>query len=129
MNDTNAAFGLPYSTIRQVGDFYFISGHTGVDIATKTANPDVKEQTAKVFENLADTMKTHNLTLNDIVKTTLFLTNMDDFTDVNDVYVTYFDDPKPARSTVAVRELPRIANVPLTVEIEAVAYRPRSNND
>src|SRR5688572_19183395 len=97
---TSAAFNLPYSTVRQAGDLYFISGHTGVDIPTKTADPDVKVQTAKVFENLVNTMKTYDLAINDIVKTTIFITDMNDFTSVNEVYVTYFNDPKPARSTV-----------------------------
>jgi 2-iminobutanoate/2-iminopropanoate deaminase len=125
MQDTKAAaaFGLPYSTVFKAGDYYYISGHTGVDIPTKTASQNIQEQTTKVFENLADTMQAHGLSFTDIVKTTLFLTDMDDFSEVNEVYVTYFNDPKPARTTVAVRELPRVANVPLKVEIEAVAYK------
>ena len=121
----SAAFGLPYSTIRQVGDFYFIAGHTGADASTKTAAPDIKGQTTKLFENLAATLKEYGLTFNDIVKTTVFLADMGDFAAMNEVYVTYFADPKPARSTVAVKELPRVADVPLKVEIEAVAYKPR----
>lgn len=119
-----AAFGLPYSPIRRVGDWYFISGHTGVDIPTKTADPDIKIQTAKLFANLADTLKTHNLMFNDIVKTTIFLTDMDDFAVVNEVYTAYFHgEQKPARSTVAVRELPRVADIPLKIEIEAIAVK------
>jgi 2-iminobutanoate/2-iminopropanoate deaminase len=120
---TNAAFGLPYSTIRQVGDYYFISGHTGVDLSTKTAAPDIKNQTVNLFKNLEETLKTQGLTFNDIVKTTVFLTDMGEFPAMNEVYVTYFSDPKPARSTVAIRELPRVADVPLKVEIEAIAVK------
>ena len=121
---TSAAFNLPYSPIRQVENWYFISGHTGVDIPTKTADSDVKKQTSKVFKNLADTLKTYDLNFDDIVKTTIFLTDMGDFADVNEVYATYFtSEPKPARSSIAVRELPRVAGIPLKVEIEAVAYR------
>lgn len=120
---TNAAFGLPYSTIRQVGDFYYISGHTGVDLSTKTAAPDIKGQTINLFKNLEETLKTYNLDFNDIVKTTVFLTDMGEFAAMNEVYVTYFNDLKPARSSVAIRELPRVANVPLKVEIEAIAFK------
>jgi len=120
---TNAAFGLPYSTIRQVGNFYYISGHTGVDLSTKTAAHDIKNQTINLFKNLEDTLKTCRLSFNDIIKTTVFLTDMGDFAAMNEIYVTYFSDPKPARSTVAIRELPRVADVPLKVEIEAIAIK------
>lgn len=118
-----AAFNLPYSPVRQVGDLYFISGHTGVNISTQTADSDIKVQVAKMFQNLMETLKSSDLGLEHIVKTTLFLTDMGDFADVNEVYATYFSDPKPVRTTVAVRELPRVADIPLKVEIEAVAFR------
>jgi 2-iminobutanoate/2-iminopropanoate deaminase len=123
-DSTAAAFGLPYSTIRQVENFYYISGHTGVDLATKTAAPDVAGQTKKLFQALTETLIQYNLSLNDIVKTTVFLTDMADFAEMNNVYVNYFNDPKPARSTIAVRELPRVAgDTALRVEIEAIAYK------
>lgn len=122
-NTAAAAFGLPYSTIRKVGDFYYLSGHTGVNIETKTAAPDVKSQTEDLFRNLADTMKVYDLRFDDFIKTTVFLTDMGDFAEMNSVYVTYFKDPRPTRSTVAIRELPRVADVPLLVEIEAIAYK------
>ena len=118
-----AAFGLPYSTIRHVGDFYYLSGHTGVNIATKTAALDIKKQTIDLFKNLEDTLKIYGLDFHDIVKTTVFLTDMGDFAAMNEIYTSYFSDTKPARSTVAVCELPRIADVPLKVEIEAVAFK------
>ncbi len=124
MDDNKAAFNLPYSPVRQVGNMYFVSGHTGVDIATASASLGVTEQTHKVFKNLKVTLQAHGLTLDDIVKTTIFLTDMGDFPAVNEVYANYFKDPKPARSTVAVRELPRVAgDTNLKVEIEAVAYK------
>jgi 2-iminobutanoate/2-iminopropanoate deaminase len=115
----------PYTPLRQVGEFYFVSGHTGVDVATGTASTDVREQTAKALENMAQTLRVVGLELNDIVKTTLFLTNMDDFSAVNEVYTGYFAEPRPARSTVGVKELPRVAgNTPIVVEIEAIAKAP-----
>lgn len=113
----------PYSPIREVGELFFISGHVGVDPKTGKASARVSAQTKQVLQNLTSTLEVHDLTLQDIVKTTVFLADMDDFHEVNDEYVKYFDDPKPARSTVAVKELPRVANVTLRVEIEAIAMR------
>lgn len=123
MTDTNSALGLPYSTIRKVGNCYYIAGHTGVDMASKTIAKDVKSQTKQLFANLKSTLDVYNLQLDDIFKTTVFLTNMDDFAAFNEEYMGYFKDPRPARSTVSVRELPRIADNPLVVEIEAIAYK------
>lgn len=121
---TKAAFNLPYSPVRQVGNLYCISGHTGVHIPTKTASADIKKQTEKMFENLAQTLSTVDLYSYNIVKTTVYLTDMSDFPIVNEVYATYFaNDPKPARTAIAVRELPRVADVPLKVEIEAIAVK------
>ena len=115
----------PYTPLRQVGEFYFVSGHTGVDAATGTASPDVREQTAKALENMAQTLRVVSLELNDIVKTTLFLTTMDDFAPVNEVYTEHFAEPRPARSTVGVKELPRVAgDTPIVIEIEAIAKAP-----
>lgn len=123
IDSSQAAFGLPYSTIRKVEDFYFISGHTGVDLVKKTASSDIRGQTTSLFRNLQETLKIYGLSFNDIVKTTVFLTDMGDFAEMNSVYVTYFSDPKPARSCIAICELPRVADVPLKVEIEAVAFK------
>jgi len=116
----NTAVG-PYSPIRKAGDFYFISGVTGIDVATKTASPDIAAQTTQAFENMKQVLESAGLTLNNVVKTGVFLTDMGDFAAMNDVYAEQFAPPLPPRSTVAVSELPRVANVPLKVEIEAVA--------
>jgi 2-iminobutanoate/2-iminopropanoate deaminase len=126
MNNSNqAAFNLPYSPVKQAGSLYFIAGHTGVDVSTMSASADVVQQTHKLFENLQHSMQEFDLSLEDIVKTTIFLTDMGDFQKVNEAYATYFQDSKPARSTVAVKELPRVAgDTPLKIEIEAVAYKP-----
>lgn len=116
--------GLPYSTFRKAGDYYYISGQVGVDLATKTASPGVHEQTIQLFKNLQAVLEQAGLLYDDIIKTTIFLTDMNDFATVNELYASYFSNPRPARSTVAIAELPRIGNVPLKIEIEAVAYRP-----
>jgi len=118
---TNPPATPPYTSIRQAGDLYFISGVIGMDMATKAASDDITAQTAKVFENMAEVLSTAGLSLDDIIKTTVFLTDMGDFGTMNAVYGETLKKPYPARSTVAVRELPRVANVPLKVEIEAIA--------
>jgi 2-iminobutanoate/2-iminopropanoate deaminase len=112
----------PYTPVRQVGDLYFVSGQVGVDMATKTASEDISEQTHQALSNLKDVLASVNLNLDNVVKTTLFVTDMADFAIVNEVYVSHFVEPRPARSTVAVKELPRVAgSTPIKIEIEAVA--------
>lgn len=114
----------PYSPIRQVGEFYFLSGVTGVDANSKTAPEDIAGQTRQLFVNLEAVLKAAGLSFNDIVKTTIFLTDMSNFAAVNEVYMSYFSEPRPARSTVGVQELPRVAtNTALKIEIEAIASR------
>lgn len=128
MSDKSAKVFGPYSPVRGVGDLFFVAGQVGADPATKTADADVRQQTAKALDNLTAVLAGEGLTLSDVVKTTLFLTNMDESGAVNEVYMEYFkDDPRPARSTVAVKELPRVAeNGPLKIEIEAIAARKQA---
>jgi 2-iminobutanoate/2-iminopropanoate deaminase len=111
--------------LRQAGDFYFISGQIGVDQTTKTASEDIAEQTYQALKNLKQVVEGAGLTLGHIVKTTIFLTDMAEFPVVNDVYTRYFSEPRPARTTVGVKELPRVAGkIPIKIEIEAVAIKP-----
>jgi 2-iminobutanoate/2-iminopropanoate deaminase len=120
MSDT---FG-PYTPISRAGNLYFVSGQIGIDMDTKQAVADVAKQTHQAMQNLQNVLSTTSLDMSDVVKTTVFLADMDDFAAMNEVYETYFDAPRPARSTVAVKELPRVAgDTRLLVEIEAVAYR------
>lgn len=113
----------PYSPVRQAGELFFVSGHVGVEPATGKASTRVDAQTKQVIQNLAATLASCNLSLQDVVKTTVFLADMDDFAEVNEEYLKHFDHPRPARSTIAVKELPRVANVTVKVEIEAIAMR------
>lgn len=114
----------PYTPVRQAGNMYFVSGQVGVNPNTKTAPADVTGQTEQVLANLKNVLATVDLTLNDVVKTTIYVTDMGTFADINAVYEQYFDAPRPARSTVGVRELPHVAgDTTLLVEIEAVAYK------
>ena len=99
---------------------YYLSGVTGLDVPTMTASSDVQPK-RQAFANLKQVLNSEGLALEDVVKTTLFLTDMGDYAAVNEVYVGEFASPRPARSCVAVAELPRVADVPLVVEIEAIA--------
>ena len=114
----------PYSPLRRAGSLYFTSGQVGFNANTNTVDKNITQQTISALDNLAQTLQTQGLTLNDVVKTTVYLTNINDFEAMNKVYVDYFEPPRPARSTVAVQSLPKVsAKVPLLVEIEAVATK------
>jgi 2-iminobutanoate/2-iminopropanoate deaminase len=121
-NSTNTPTFGPYTPVRQAGNLYFVSGQVGVDPATKTASSDVAEQTHQVLTNLKNVLASVDLSLDQVVKTTIYITNMADFAVINEVYVGYFAEPRPARATVAVKELPRVAgDTPIKIEIEAIA--------
>ncbi|HSH55202.1 MAG TPA: RidA family protein [Candidatus Limnocylindrales bacterium] len=118
----NKTYG-PYSPVRRVGDWYYVSGQVGIDPHTGSASADVHQQTRQVLENLNRLLDQHRLQPIDVVKTTVFLRNIEDFAACNDIYVEFFPEPRPARSCVAVASLPRIGTEELLVEIEAVAYK------
>jgi len=109
----------PYSAAVGVGDFVFVSGQIGLDQDGKIHGYTPKEQAQKALENLQATLAAAGLTLDHVVKTTIFLKDMDEFGAVNEVYGQFFREPYPARSTVQVARLPK----DLHVEIEAIAYR------
>lgn len=118
-----ASFG-PYTPVRQAGDFFFVSGQTGVNPDTKIASTGISEQTDQALQNMALALATAGLKLDDVVKATVFLTDMGNFAAMNEIYERHFAAPRPARSAIAVRELPRVGgDTPLLIEIEAVAYR------
>jgi 2-iminobutanoate/2-iminopropanoate deaminase len=114
----------PYCPVRKAGQTYYVSGQIGVDTAAKTAPTDIEGQMHLALQNMRTVLASAGLDMDDVVKTTIFLANMADFAAVNTVYETYFEVPRPARSTVAVKSLPDVAGeTTLLVEIEAVAYR------
>jgi 2-iminobutanoate/2-iminopropanoate deaminase len=114
-----AAIG-PYSQAIASGNLVFASGQIALDPANgQLAQGDVREQTRRVLENLKAVLSAAGSSLEQVVKTTVFLTRMADFAAMNEVYAEYFSQFPPARSTIAVAELPRGAQV----EIEAVALR------
>jgi len=115
-----AAVG-PYSQAVIGGDFVFASGQLGLDPATgQLAGDDAESQIRQAIQNLEAVLIASGSDLSLVVKTTLFLANMDDFPGVNRVYAEYFSDDPPARATVEVARLPLGA----VVEIEAIACRP-----
>lgn len=119
----NLTFG-PYTPLRQAGSTFYISGQVGVDPDTKNAPEDVAGQTEQALKNMAALLESAGLSMRDVIKTTIFVTDIGQFATVNSVYETFFESPRPARSTVGVKELPRVAGeTPLLVEIEAVAYK------
>ena len=112
-----AALG-PYSAAIRAGDFLYCSGQTPIVPETgELADGDVASQTRQVLKNVSAVLEAAGATLADVVKTTVFLTDMADFAKMNEVYSEFFAEPFPARSTVAVRALPKAASV----EIEVVA--------
>ncbi len=115
-----AAIG-PYSQAVHAGSYVFTSGQLGIDPATGTLVEGVEAQTQQVLANLAVVLEAAGVSFQDVVKTTIFLADMNDFQTVNTVYATRFSADPPARSTVQVAALPRRA----LVEIEMVAYAPR----
>lgn len=114
-----AAIG-PYSQGIRVGNLIFISGQLPIDPQTKEfAGPDIKTQTEQSIKNLTAVLAEGGASIDDVVKATVFLKNMDDFADMNDVYARYFTGDCPARAAVEVARLPKDA----LVEIEAIAYK------
>lgn len=110
----------PYSQGVKAGGFVFFSGQIPLDPATgELKSGDIAGQTELVMSNIAAVLEAAGLTFADVVKTTIFLTNLADFAAVNEVYGKRFPEAPPARSTVEVKGLPRGANV----EIEVVAMK------
>lgn len=109
----------PYSPAVGAGDFVFISGQIPLDRDGKIVGYTPKDQTRKALENLRATLEAAGLTFAHVVKTTIFIKDMDEFAAINEVYGEFFAEPYPARSTVEVARLPK----DLHVEIEAIAHR------
>ena len=109
----------PYSQAIESNGFLFLSGQIPIDPATNQliSSPSITDQTKRVLQNIEALLKAKNLSLHHVVKTTLFLKNMSDFSAVNEIYGTFFKENPPARSTVEVSKLPK----DVLIEIEAIA--------
>jgi 2-iminobutanoate/2-iminopropanoate deaminase len=118
-SEAPAAVG-PYSQAIATGNFLFCAGQIPLDPATgNLIEGDVKAQTERVLENLGGVLRANGMTYADVVKTTVFLTDLANFAQMNEVYARYFTEPFPARSTIQISALPKGSQV----EIEAIASR------
>ena len=120
-----------YPHVKRAGDFLIVSGTSArradntiagadVDLAGAT-RLDIRTQTRAVIENVRDILRSQNADLNDVVEVTSYLVTMNDFAGYNEIYGEYFGYDGPARTTVAVHQLP---HPHLLIEISAVAYKP-----
>ena len=113
-----AAIG-PYSQGIAAGQTVYVSGQLPIDPATGAIPEGIAAQTAQSLKNIQAILAEQGMTLADVVKTTVFLADMADFAAMNEVYSTFFKEPFPARSAVAVKALPKGA----LVEVECVAVK------
>lgn len=110
----------PYSQAVQMGDFLFCSGQISINPQNQEVfTGDIKQQTEMVLKNIEAVLTKADLQFSNVIKTTIFLTSMNDFAAVNEIYATRFSQNPPARSTVAVVGLPKGVNV----EIEVIAHK------
>ena len=113
--DAPKAIG-PYSQAVRAGQLLFVSGQVPLDPATgQLVDGDIAAQTRRVFDNLGAVLKAGGRSFGDVVRTTVFLADMNDFAAVNEVYGRYFSEPYPARATVQVARLPKDARVEIDV--------------
>lgn len=112
-----AAIG-PYSQAVKVNGFLFISGQLPMDPETmEIVDGDIQQQTKQSIENIKAILEEAGLNLNNVIKTTVFIKDMEDFSKINEVYGSYFNENKPARACIEVARIPKDAGV----EIEAIA--------
>ena len=121
-SEAPAAIG-PYSQAVRSGRFLFCSGQIPLDPNSGQIVPgDIAAQTRRVLDNIAAVLNAERLTFDNVIKTTIFLTDLADFQAVNEIYGSYFKQAPPARSTVQVSALPKGAKV--EIEVVAVAEEP-----
>ena len=109
----------PYSQAIRAGSLLFVSGQVPIDPASgQIINGDIAAQTHRVFQNIGEILKAGGASFDHVVRTTVFLADMNDFAAMNEAYATYFTAPAPARATVQVSRLPKDARV----EIDVIAY-------
>lgn len=115
---TNAPAAVgPYSQAIEANGFIFCSGQIGLDPVSNQLVEGIDGQTRQVIKNLEEVLKAGNSSLEHIIKTTIYITNIQDFAKVNEIYGSFFTNHKPARVTVEVSNLPKAA----LIEIDATA--------
>jgi len=113
----------PYSPAVRAGDCIYVSGQVPIDpISGQAVSGDVKAETRRVLENIRLNLEGCGATMADIVKCQVFLTDIKDFSAMNEVYTEFFGDSKPARTTIGVAALPMPGS---KVEVDAIAYKPK----
>lgn len=120
----NVSASGPYSHAIDAGEFIFLSGQTamnGIDSEAKKELGNITEQTETAFSYLTSVMDVAGVTSDDVMKVNVYLTSMDHFDEMNEVYKSFFNTPYPARTCVAVKELP----LKTDVEIEFIVKKPR----
>ena len=114
-NNAPAPIG-PYNQAIKTGSLLFVSGQVALKPGnSELSNADIIEETHQVMQNLKSILSEAGMTFNSVVKTTIFLTDMKLFSEVNEVYAKYFEGNFPARETVAVKGLPKNANVEISM--------------
>lgn len=111
----------PYSQAVAFGDLLFTSGQIALDMEGKIKGTDIKTQTRTVLQNLMHILEDNRSSLNHVLKTTVYLKDMNEFAEMNEVYADFFADSMPARTTVEVSRLPK----DVKVEIDVIAYRSK----
>lgn len=115
--DAPKAIG-PYVQANQIGTLIFTSGQLGINPETGQLETGIEAQTVQMFKNLSAVLEASNSDLNHVIKTTVFLKNLDYFAQVNEIYARYFNEVLPARSAFQVGKLPMDAEI----EIEVIAH-------
>lgn len=118
-SEAPAAVG-PYSQAIEVNGFVYLSGQLPINPRTGEFLEGIKAQVQQSLENVRAILSEAGLTMQDVVKTTILLADINDFSEMNEVYATFFSEPYPARSAFAVKAVPKGA----LVEIECIAARP-----
>jgi 2-iminobutanoate/2-iminopropanoate deaminase len=109
----------PYSQAIRAGQFLFVSGQVPIDPETGAlVHGTIREQTERVFLNIAEVLKAGGASFQHVVRTTVYLADLGDFAAMNDVYATFFTAPQPARSTIQAAKLPRDARL----EVDVIAF-------
>lgn len=110
----------PYSQAIQLDNgFLYVSGQIGLDPNTMELKSDLKGQNEQIFANISEILLAAGYTRNDVIKTTIILEDIKDFSEVNNLYENFFENHKPARSTFAVKNLPKNS----LIEIEVIAFK------
>ena len=111
---------LPFSSAVRAGDFIFVSGTTGRVDAQGNPTKGIEAQTMQCLENISQVLQTAGAALSDVVKATVFLCNADDFAKMNEVYLKYFPEARPTRSTI----ITGLVRPDMQIEIECIVYKP-----